>query len=418
MALRLRRLKITRFRDVRPGTELRFNDEWNVVLGHNATGKTTLLNLVSMALRGDFEELRDESFELEYDIEGSGWSATFSMARDFAQAQQTAGPPGFDPNPFRLSFMWCSVVVRVGAEVFVIAVEPQTEAGQIPVAVAPPPDALELSVSGYVTVGFLRGKQALRVPAEELVAARSYRFDEALGLFRRIHRESDDGLGLPRLMKAAVIRMQDRETFNLSLVPANVTTLFDRSEQEIVSVRASFAECMRLREITARLGGTSLSAVWPAEKVDRVGEQTLTVLGAPTILLHRADGTAMPVKQLSFGQKRLFTFAWYLDSNPGPVVADELVNGMHYEWIDECVRAMEGRQKFLTAQNPLLLDHVDIASEEDVMRSFILCRAETTDGRRQVVWANPTGEQAAEFFRAYQNGVLRVHEILRTEGLW
>ena len=122
---------------------------------------------------------------------------------------------------------------------------------------------------------------------------------------------------------------------------------------------------------------------------------------------------------MSFGQKRLFTFAWYLDANPDVVVADELVNGMHYEWIEDCTRAMEGRQVFVTAQNPLLLDHVSVSSPEDVTRSFVLCGATRTDTtHREVRWTHPSAEQAAEFFRYYENGVLRVHEILRTERLW
>jgi hypothetical protein len=33
-------------------------------------------------------------------------------------------------------------------------------------------------------------------------------------------------------------------------------------------------------------------------------------------------------------------------------------------------------------------------------------------------WSNPTEAQSAAFFEAYENGILQVHEILRTEGLW
>jgi recombinational DNA repair ATPase RecF len=43
--LRLRRLKIEKFRNVVPGTELVFGDGMNVLLGRNGTGKTTLLQL-------------------------------------------------------------------------------------------------------------------------------------------------------------------------------------------------------------------------------------------------------------------------------------------------------------------------------------------------------------------------------------
>jgi hypothetical protein len=92
---------------------------------------------------------------------------------------------------------------------------------------------------------------------------------------------------------------------------------------------------------------------------------------------------------------------------------------MHYAWIEDCVRAMEGRQVFLTAQNPLILDHVGVAGPEEVSSRFILCRNEIGDnGRRVWAWSNPTEAQSAAFFEAYENGILQVHEILRTEGLW
>lgn len=68
MATRLRRLKIEHFRDVRPGTELRFGDGWNVLVGRNCSGKTTLLNLISMVLRDDLTALQGEVFAIEYEL--------------------------------------------------------------------------------------------------------------------------------------------------------------------------------------------------------------------------------------------------------------------------------------------------------------------------------------------------------------
>jgi len=69
LATRLRRLKIDQFRDVRPGTELRFGEGWNVLVGRNGSGKTTLLNLISMVLRDDLTALQGEAFAIEYELE-------------------------------------------------------------------------------------------------------------------------------------------------------------------------------------------------------------------------------------------------------------------------------------------------------------------------------------------------------------
>lgn len=65
----LKRLKVHRFRYVKPGTELCFAEHFNVLLGRNGTGKTTLLDLLSMVLRSDFSALRDEEFDIDIEYE-------------------------------------------------------------------------------------------------------------------------------------------------------------------------------------------------------------------------------------------------------------------------------------------------------------------------------------------------------------
>jgi ABC-type molybdenum transport system ATPase subunit/photorepair protein PhrA len=85
-------------------------------------------------------------------------------------------------------------------------------------------------------------------------------------------------------------------------------------------------------------------------------------------------GDFITYKRLSYGQKRLLTFFYYLASNPRFVVADELVNGLHYHWIAASVEAIGERQAFLTSQNPLLFDYLPLTSPEEVRSSFVLCR--------------------------------------------
>ena len=57
--VKLKHLKIHQYRNVRPGTELRFDDGINLVLGQNASGKTTLLSLLSAVSRSTFTELSE-----------------------------------------------------------------------------------------------------------------------------------------------------------------------------------------------------------------------------------------------------------------------------------------------------------------------------------------------------------------------
>jgi len=121
---------------------------------------------------------------------------------------------------------------------------------------------------------------------------------------------------------------------------------------------------------------------------------------------------------LSYGQKRLVTFFYYLACNPHIIIADELVNGLHHRWITASIEAIGSRQAFLTSQNPLLLDYIPITSEEEVLRSFVLCRGEPRGGRPGWIWENMNEDDARELFQAYEVGIEHVSEILQSRGLW
>lgn len=61
----LEELKIHRFRNVLPRTALKLGSPFTVLLGRNATGKTTLLSLISAVLRGHYP-FPSENIHLEY----------------------------------------------------------------------------------------------------------------------------------------------------------------------------------------------------------------------------------------------------------------------------------------------------------------------------------------------------------------
>jgi hypothetical protein len=134
----------------------------------------------------------------------------------------------------------------------------------------------------------------------------------------------------------------------------------------------------------------------------------------------RFDGSRISHERLSFGQKRLFAFLWYLAVRRNlPVVADELFNGLHHDWIKICLDRLYERQSFLATQHPYLLDHVPVESAEGVKKSFVRCTLENdAEGHEQMVWRNFTDEEAERFFVAHQTGVQFVSEILKSEGLW
>ena len=130
------------------------------------------------------------------------------------------------------------------------------------------------------------------------------------------------------------------------------------------------------------------------------------------------DGSIINQNDLSYGQKRLLAFLYYVAANEHILVADELVNGLHHEWIETCRDEIEGRQSFLTSQNPLLLDLLFFSSSAEVRKTFILCRQEDRDGRGAMVAENLSEKEAEAFYRSYQTEVQHVSEILRSKGLW
>jgi hypothetical protein len=143
------------------------------------------------------------------------------------------------------------------------------------------------------------------------------------------------------------------------------------------------------------------------------------VYGEPRFFFTARDGTGFTESALSFGQRRLLSFLYYAACNPDIVVADELVNGLHYEWAKLCLDTISDRQAFLSSQDPLLFDYLTFESVEQVEQSLILCTLDKSeDGKGQFVWRNVPREEAEAFFRSYENGLQHVSEILRAKGLW
>jgi hypothetical protein len=121
---------------------------------------------------------------------------------------------------------------------------------------------------------------------------------------------------------------------------------------------------------------------------------------------------------LSYGQKRLLSFAYYLACNPSAIVVDELVNGLHHGWIDYCIESIGARQAFLTSQNPLLFDYLQLQSSADVRDKFVLCNCDREGGNHHIDWARMSESEATMVFDAYEAGIEHVGQILRTRGLW
>src|ERR1700722_7358473 len=110
---KLTRLKIESFRNVEP-CELRFGNGLNVLLGLNATGKTTLLELIAAALSFDFSKFKEDAFAVEYELSFS--TGTILVAMQNERVEQTL-PEGHalrvpDTDSFSIS---CKLHIRLSS---------------------------------------------------------------------------------------------------------------------------------------------------------------------------------------------------------------------------------------------------------------------------------------------------------------
>lgn len=444
--VKLKRLKINRFLHVRPGSELRFDDGVNLVLGANATGKTALLGLLASVVGLDFSAFVDETFALEFSlIIDDGYALEMTLQ---CEGRPAAPPPAGDPRVTphtERSFQYTATIRRLsdGLEVVIHGT----------------PDHTRITSSAWgertkggpasspLRPGFLRG--ALQnSPAEILLgtwnffsAARVVRFDEGLTCFAAM-----TGVAPPAQVVAAPQPAEAVFTYHLrgavleGFTPCTRNFLpGDSIEHAIVSAHRDGGGVVSITEHDSDAHQHALRGVsiflpyvlkilgYPSAKIrpevtsyrhDRAKKQHHYTVRGFTFFLDAPGGTTVHHDLLSHGQKRLLSYFYYLSTSPDFVIADELTNGMHRRWIDACMQAIGPRQAFLTSQNPLLFDSVEFASADEARRKFVVCRSEVENGHEQLLWDNISADQAASFFSAYQLHIEPVGEILITRGLW
>ncbi len=401
--VKLKRLKINQYRNVRPGTELRFDDGVNLVLGQNAAGKTTLLSLLSAVSRSAFEDLSHEEFELEYELTSGNFTIVAKVSH-----RRRLDPAAVDPEGN--AHLW-SGDYTIHITDSITHEETTIVSDSAKAHRAPRPCA-----------SFIAAPTLARCIVDILLAAASaFRFDESLECFAAM-------TGRSSLLKSAATPPPAHTSWHSSrgtsstggaYVPGdlsrallrsfNVTgkdPALDGAEQPLASQMAAAIGAIAV-SILPNQGARSRS---PLESYFRVEGFTFEVT--------RIEGQIVPHDKLSYGQKRLLAFFYYLAMNSMIVIADELVNGLHHRWIDACMKAIGERQAFLTSQNPLLFEYVEFDSIEQVQARFITCKSELVDGAEQLVWQNMPRDDAERFYRGYEADIEGIGDILINRGLW
>ena len=423
----LRWLKIHQFRHVEP-CELHFSETYNVLLGLNGTGKTTLLEIIAAALRFDFSKMKKEAFFIEYEIElkeGTIWAAIRNEALPAVSPSVTDDALGRLVAPVPPH--------RPSAEVTLT--DPQ---GTRRVSINVSDAGCQVSAGDKVRNSPLRANtlfgstflvSLVQFLAVSLIGEWRWLIS-ALGLWFRINR-FDEALGFLRLITGASTRVdvkrRDGEIFDGPTtangpVPESLRGELERQAREwktvepVVTLTSGRVDL--LAQIAAILNFTSVQVRLTHLGTEVTGPDETVIYGEMKFMLERPDGSVISHELLSYGQKRALSFLYYLAVNKRTVIADELVDGLHHSWIEECIEAIGDRQCFLASQNPLLLDYLEFKSIDQVRTSFVQCRLKKKGKTERMVWSNMTEYDAARFFEAYGVGLQHVSEILRTKGLW
>lgn len=350
MAPRLTRLRIHRFRDVRP-TELHFSAGFNVLLGWKGAGKTTLLDLLAALSADDLSPYAREAFDIEYEV---------------------ANPEDADPGPLRVHVCWEAMTTptfRVsigelhwessGPYGLVARLRGEKRIGELEIDFAP--------THGHFLFQLLT-----------LLSRRDLRWARASGLFGRVR--------FPRLDEGCAAF----EHLTVD-VPTPLSHMFHAVWDEVLGMREE--------------------AEWNGRHVPWIAE-VLALMGLDDIVFTLSrDMNGGPVttgfrfhdplqgwvdsRQLNESQKRLFVIHCRLATLQqwgAPLIADELFNDLHPAWIEDVVARLKGMQSFVTTPSLVLLDAMPWDNAAELPRMFVRCERRG----RALRWSNLSAEEARE----------------------
>lgn len=450
----IRRVTIHRLRNVKPGCTFELHSGLNVLLGQNGTGKTTLLQWMADFLSGNVEPWAREPYKVAVEIEGivKQESARIEMTIENEISELTSDQQAWrklasmavlSQQPAHASLLTIKLIAEVGDEHYEISHRPQHLTfkvnGQMvgkmdEVPFIPGPLAMTMGFIFGAAMTLLEKASSQGEPAHQAaLRGRNDNFSSIVGEFASIYWPLDrfdeslkffDRLIEGREAQARlVISPSELDDSFSQLIPDGLIELASEKMHEAADdvqmltftadeVKGFLATSVRLFQYRAAALHLAL-----LEK-DMSGDEATLTYGNLRFTFHRHDGSIIGHDALSYGQKRMLSFLYYLALNPRLIIVDELVNGLHHAWIEACIEEIGDRQGLLTSQNPLLLDYLTFDSADEVRQRFILCRSERENGREQLIWRNPTQEEAESFFRAYQAGIQHVGEILVDKGLW
>jgi energy-coupling factor transporter ATP-binding protein EcfA2 len=406
--VKLSRLQILRFRRVRAGTDLRFRNGLNLLLGRTGAGKTSLLDLISAVVTMDFSPLKDEELDLRFEALFDGDEISAHVAQVRSPESADAGPDGFvrslelklkpkgEADNLKVQVRSRQMTIeRVGGVLYdgAAAFDPTVRPGMATL--------LDL-------VRQIASRQPLSQTRTLLAASRlgrAVRHDEALGFLERLFVDQPEIYVMPSEGTGPVALSFIAPEWILDGIAARLAA------GEAPPYRIPAAEESSLPTVLASLGLESAAAVVELVEQAESGARRFRLAG---LELRRSNGALVELRHLPFGHRRLLSLFSYLAANPNLALIDEVTNGLDARALKLAVDQLGRRQSFLTVAQPLLFESVDFESGEDVRRALTLC--EETEG--ELVWSELEEKPANAFYRSWKQGPTEFATMLRSKGLW
>ncbi len=399
--LRLSSLTIHKFRNVAPNTTLRFAGGMNLVLGQNGTGKTTLLELIVCAVNLNFDRYDTEELEIGFEFEDANLQASAKFRFSHALAKPQYAELALDRETLvrtiESTWTWDAgsfqLISNNNKLLFIPQVPTETEPqsfrdGLFVLAYSPQLRSIRSLVWTF----------ALRSMLVDFV-----RFDESLSYIANLM--ATETLSLPLASVSAEANVEN-SSLHAALSKSFVGEQRALSASSGVPFLASATRLFRASALRAELGFHQALAT--------AKNGTVFFYKGLNFILTRGRST-LTFENFSYGQKRLLGALHYFSENNDIIVADELTNGLHHEWIDFLIKELGERQSFLTSQNPVLLDFLTFDSAADVSQRLIRC---TMNDDGELHWCNIPTAEAEDFFITYSANMQQVGEIMRIQGLW
>jgi hypothetical protein len=411
--LKLQWLQVHQFRSVRPGTRLSFSPSFNVLLGQNGTGKTTLLDLVAAVVSSDFTALMQEAFDLEYELAADTGRITVRV-RNLPTGSEPSGL-AMDIAVAPRDMAWPLSIHREGQQVTVSRQEDASDV--VYERIAPEVGGrlwLVLMSGGIAWVektgeGTAAVEPLLAMAREVSAQAGLGRFDEGIAYFDQLCQVE---LRLSRRAEGVLATGTGLASEDLLDSLRKVAASQWGAPRYVLPA----ASIPFLRDSARLLGFTSAEALLSPLAAQPQGKYETLSLGGLELSFIGPGEQRVSARHLGYGQKRLVALLHYLAHARSVVIADELAHALHPRQLKACLEQLGPRQSFLTSQSPLLLDSLTFDSAEQVRSTFVRCRREDDTGL--LVWEDLSPQAAEGFFTAYRAAPQRVGELLQSSGLW